>query len=294
MNKEKGPFPVWVDGAKVKENDKTRSFGAQLQAFVVAHNLWNSSSSDPLRPVLAIFFTTTQGEGAFRSNLDRRELLRVHGLGSKDNGHPMEFMKSVDYVVGVQRYAPVYEGGQRVFTGGSIITVAIKEFVEEQPTLVDSDTIAFLLSVQRSKLVREQQGFSERHLDKMIERFPFSSEKHGTLPYERETILAESRRFVAALNARATEIPIPDDPLFGVQLLLSALNLKIALRNQVNPTYYTPSDRGDFQEVGTLRMGHAPGLAVRISQADCAKWIVGELDSFKQWCKVRRITRTGY
>lgn len=283
---ERGPFPVAVETeenkGKRKSERKSHTFSATLLGFTMA-DYWEGHSADPLRPALAVFATSLQEEGPFVMNLKKGQKLRAVGIGSssQSEGYPMEFMKSAGYLFGVQRYRPRWEDGALVFTGGSVIEVVIQSLVDFDPGMSDPDVVRFLLSVKEDKLRNQALTFPTTRLDEMLARYDFPKVTGAPPPYDRATVLAEGRRFAVALEKRG-DPPVVGDPLFGVQLLLSALARGFALRSETRH-FYSPYDRGRFFEVGMARVKRAPGLAFELSQGDCAKWFAAELAAYKAW-----------
>lgn len=276
-----GPFLTRVEtpedrNRRLRYVPKSRSFSAQLVAFtMVGEDHWSSTSRDPLRPAFALFITTRQEEVPFLANLRKGRKLRVMGLGTGRNteGWPLEFLKSAGYKTAVQR-TPL----------GCAIEVFLTDLFEWKPGMVDPDKVSFLLSVKEARLREEHARFGALPLEALFREYPqrttddrWTPDGDKSVRYDPTTVLAEGRRFVSALDQRA-EVPLPPDPVFGAQVLLSALRHGYAKR--AGAGYYSPSSDRGFWEVNAAEARRAPGLSFSMTQAGLAAWLAAEVAVF--------------
>jgi hypothetical protein len=304
LRAEGGPWKVRFETAEDRGRrryygtPKTREFSAVLVAFTTANGFWSSGQHDPLRPVHAVFAVTRGGEVPFTANLRAGRKLRVEGLGSSsgDKGHPMEFLKSAEYEVRSQR-----------LDHGVVLDVFLRDLFECAPAMTNDEEVLFVVSESEDRLRREAAAFDPAGLDVVLDRFhrregediraferrigesPLGLTRDFDLvKVRRSVVLAEGRRFAAAIDRRA-DIPILADPLFGVQLLCSALAHKFATRS-THYAPFSPSTGGNFCEVGMDRTGRAPGLAFRRRQDDLEAWLASEVAAYDA-LRSRRLAR---
>lgn len=251
---------------------KTRSFGAALVAFtVVAPAFWESSAVDPLRPVFALFAMSRDEEGPFMANVRRGNRLRVDGITSNNAGHPMEFLKSAGYDMKPQR-SP----------SGTLMEVFLRDLYDFVPGIIP-DEVRFIISAPLAKLRTEAALLPDDGLADLLREHPATG-REGAFRYDPATVLAEARHFAAKLN-QYTLVPLLSEPLFGVQILLSALCRGLVFRDErgrhdtVNDTW-SPYDRARFAEVGMTPAKRAPGLLCAMSQPAIAAWLAEEVSIF--------------
>jgi len=268
------PFYCRVETAEDRDRrrrylPKGRSFGAQLIACQMAHGFWEGSERDPLRPTFALFATSRQEAGPFLVNLRRGRRIRATGIGyDSKGGWPIEFLKSADYSFNEQKVDAVTftneDEGTATTQPGTLIEVFLRPCFEFKPGMHDPDEVCFVLSLSAERLRLESERTPQRGVDVLLRRYNFEeTRKHWyeAPPYDRATVVAEGLRFAAALNERCL-LPIPPEPLFCANLLLSALAKGMAKRNQRGALDFSPDDReSTFQEVGMALAKRAPGLA---------------------------------
>lgn len=293
-----GPWQVRFEtaedrGRNARYGRKTREFSATLVSFTMANGLFASGQNDPLRPASALFAMSRAEESPFVANLRAGRRLRIHGMGSGNAGHPMEFLKSADYEYRPQRHPE-----------GVLVEVFLRPLYELVPGMVGQDDVTFLLSDAIEDYRREAAAFDHTGLDALLARYqrrpgePVGrfEQRVGPAPLDfdrdfdlvrvdRETVLAEGRRFAAAIDKRA-DIPLLPDPLFGVQILCSALAYRFARRSMHRPPF-SPSDNKAFCEVGVERAKRAPGLAFRASQATLEQWLAAEVAVYDRGGRTR-------
>jgi len=274
---------------------KTREFPATLVAFTTANMLFEMGQHDPLRPVLAVFALSRAAEGPFIANLRAGRRLRIDGLGSsRDEGLPMEFMKSAGYEVRCQRMEWTVRAGDKDHVQqGTMVDVFVRDLYEFSPVIANEERVSFLLSEREDRYVREAPSFDARGVDTVLGWYrPLPNESDwarerrmdeaglGTkkVDVRPDTVVAEARHFAAAIDRRA-DIPLLADPLFGVQILCSALARGYAVRSSyVAP--FSPHTREGFCEVGVSRTHRAPGLAFKMRQDDLAEWLAAEVAAY--------------
>ncbi len=270
-------FNVRVESAadrdrRQRHTRKTRSFGAALVAFtVVAPAFWEPSSSDPLRPVFALFAMSRDEEGPFMANVRRGNRLRVDGITSNNSGHPMEFLKSAGYDMKPQR-SPA----------GTLVEVFLRDLYDFVPGMIP-DEVRFIISAPLAKLHQEAASLPGDGLADLLREQP-TKNRDGNFRYDPATVLAEARHFAAKLN-QYTLVPLLSEPLFGVQILLSALHRGYVVRDErgrydtTNDTW-SPYDHSRFCEVGMAPAKRAPGLLCAMSQPGIAAWLAEEVSVF--------------
>jgi hypothetical protein len=270
-----------------------------LVAFTTANGFWGPGLHDPLRPVHAVFALSRASETPFVANLRAGRKLRVEGMGStSDKGYPMEFLKSAEYECRPQR-----------LDDGVVVDVFVRDLFECAPALANDEEVLFLLSESEERLQKEAASFDPAGLGFVLDRFfPRSGEDvrafekrvgddlpglvrdRDRMKVRREVVIAEGRRFAAAIDRRA-DVPLLADPLFGAQLLCSALAHGYATRSVHLPPFY-PSGSAAFCEVGMERTGRAPGLAFRRRQAELEAWLAAEVAVFDRIRTGRRRRNT--
>lgn len=280
---------------------KTREFSAELVSFVTANGYFELGQHNPLRPVLAVFALSRAAEGPFVANLRAGRRLRVDGIGgrSSDDGLPMEFMKSVGYEVRAQRleWTTRTEDGEQV-QQGTVLDVFVRDLYEFSPVITNEEEVVFLLSESTERYQREAAAMDGR--DVALARLVVNQYRSGAtesdydrrrrmaeaglgaspVSIDRETVVAEGRRFAAAIDRRA-DIPLLADMVFGVQLLCSALAHGYAVRSQHTPPF-SPHDNKGFCEVGMERTKRAPGIAFRMKQSSLEEWLAAEVAAFDE------------
>lgn len=300
MIEQEGPWRVRFEtaedrGRQARWNQKTREFSAMLVSFTMANGLWDNGKNDPLRPVFALFAMSRASETPFVSNLRAGRTLRVDGIGAaRDNGQPMEFLKSAEY-----EYRPQRHGG------GVLVEVFLRELYEFVPGMTTDGDVTFVICEAAERYEREAARFDAHGLHVVLERFhkrqDESTERFekriGPSPIGRERnfervkvdpgiVLAEGRRFAAAIDKRA-DIPLLSEPLFGVQILCSAMAYGFAFRSMHRPPF-SPSDAKAFCEVGMARAKRAPGLGFTASQTTIEEWLAAEVAIFDKLRLPRR------
>lgn len=300
MSVQEGPWRVRFEtaedrGRQARWNQKTREFSAMLVSFVMGNGLWESGSNEPLRPVFALFAMSRAEETPFVSNLRAGRKLRVEGMGSSSyGGYPMEFLKSAKYEFRPQRHP-----------GGVLVEVFLRDLFEFVPGMTTDGAVTFVLCEARERYEQEVERFDARGLPVVLERFHKRADESrerfekriGPSPIGRERdfdrvqvdpgiVLAEGRRFAAAIDKRA-DIPLLSEPLFGVQILCSAMAHGFAFRSMHRPPF-SPSDTKAFCEAGMHRAKRAPGLAFTASQATIEEWLAAEVAAFDKLRLPRR------
>lgn len=284
-----GPFEARVETGEDKGNrnrrygPKGRSFGAHLAAFQVAHHLWDASDTEPLRPTFALFVCSRESSKAFLMNLRKGRTLRIEGMGwSNNGGHPMEFLKSVGFVFHESEGMTDEAEPQPIVR----IEVVLKHLYEFVPGMTD-DMVSFVLALPAQRLRSESMMLNTpdrlREVDRVIATYTergLKREPYAVPPFERETLIAEGLRFAASIDKRSS-IPLPTSPVFCARLLLSALHLGHAIRDERDrlDLGYSPSSddrvKRRFVEVGMHRAKRAPGLACKIPDVQLEEWIAG-------------------
>lgn len=287
MTDAAGPWPVRFETAedKGRHPTKTREFSATLVSFISAPMLWSAGGNDPLRPVFALLAMSRDVEIPFVANLkEGKKKLRIEGLGSgRDNGHPMEFLKSAGYEFRPQRVG-----------GGVMLEVFLRDLFEETPGMVDEQGVTFLLSEDAERYEREAAAFDRAGLTLVLDQFtrrknetwdqfgirvgeaPINRARDfANVAVNRATVLAEGRRFAAAIHERA-DIPLLPDPLFGVQILCSAMAYGFAARS----TDFSVHVSKPFCEAGMDRAKRHPGLAFTASHVQIEAWLAAEVATF--------------
>ena len=280
MSQQEGPWRVRFEtaedrGKQSRWNQKTREFSAMLVSFVMANGLWENGKNDPLRPAFALFAMSRAEETPFVSNLRAGRVLRVEGMGSsRENGHPMEFLKSAEYEFRPQRY-----------NGGVLVEVFLRELFEHVPGMTTDGDVTFVLCEKAERFEKEAASFDRAGLHAVLDLF----EKRPGESIERERnfervkvdpdiVIAEGRRFASLIDKRA-DVPLLSEPLFGVQILCSALAYGFAFRSMHRPPF-SPSDAKAFCEVGMARAKRAPGLGFQVSAATLEEWLAAEVTAF--------------
>lgn len=300
---EGGPWKVRFETAEDRGrrrnygSRKTREFSAQLISFVTANGYFDLGQHNPLRPVLAVFAMSRAAEGPFVANLRAGRRLRIDGLGgSREEGLPLEFMKSAGYEVRPQRLEWITRtaDGEQV-QQGTVLDVFVRDLYEFSPVIANEEEVCFLISESVERYQREAAGLSAPLAKLVLRQYqPREGERDwerekrvaeaglGTRPVsvDPEIMVAEGRRFAAAIDRRA-DVPLLADPLFGVQLLCSALARGYALRSQHSPPF-SPHETKSFCEVGVERTKRAPGLAFKMRQDSLEKWLAAEVAAYDE------------
>jgi hypothetical protein len=177
---------------------KGRSFTAKCTCLVVADNMWESGSSDNIRPIWAQFAGSDAQMRPFATNLKLGRKAEQTGSGRRSSSGRLEFLRSVNYQLAWQREAE-----------GTLLTVYHPELFRLDPGMVDPRGAAFVMLAPSWWLERQ------------------------TLPPDE----ARASLFAAMLDRR-TRCPLVADVSFYRQLLAAAMVQGLATTPETNVAGY--------------------------------------------------------
>ena len=241
------------------EEDKGRSFSADLIAYVEADNLWSSTQTDKHRPVFAIFGASEMEMKAFMANLfTGRQAEKSDGGSWK-----LELLKTAGYL----------HFTQRCTNGGVLVTVFMPKLFLLDPGMVDPDWITFLCFPTKEWC--RQQTFDLNAARKKLKML-FGTTIQST-DTELHLLLCKGALLLAYLDRRV-RYPLIFDPVFGLYLM-----------NNIYP-YVNNFDsyQNSYSSMGMKEVGFESGFSLRIGQESFGtmlstavqQWYKAEEDSF--------------
>lgn len=212
-----------------REEGKGRSFQATCVAVVTADALFPEAKTDartrPVRPVWAMFAGTDSELRAFMTNLRMGRKAQEPGYGKKGDSDRLEFLRSVGFLTCWQREPE-----------GCLATIYHPELFRLDPGMVDPTGLRFVLMVPAdwSDAQRVDVKAAVRHVQRL---YPRADE--GLLA----SLVPTAYLFAAYLDRR-TRCPLVADGRFYLQLLVAALDTKLASLPGANPKYHV--DRSEW------------------------------------------------
>lgn len=190
---------------------KGRSFRGVVLAYATATGLWSSGSTgDVVRPVFTVLGAADEEARPLLENLRAGERATLKGEEVYSSRSQLELLRSANYAFHLQR------------TGeGTLITAYLPELFEFQPGLLDPDGVRFVVVPARQDVDAipvsvEETRVVVRHLEVLEETAEASRE------------LCAMAALWAAYFDQRSELPIPPELSFRVQLYLAALQEGIA------------------------------------------------------------------
>jgi hypothetical protein len=258
---------IYSDGCGKKKR-KGRAFSAEVLAYASASALWDAGSASTLRPAFLLCGTSEEEAEPVRENLRAGERAHMKGDPGPDAGTYVEFMRSAGYAFASERTEE-----------GTIITAHLPELCDFQPGLVDPAGVRFVLFPARDDLAEMHVGELEfAALRRALARLGVA------VPHDDLSDLAATAAMWAAYLDERSELPIPPDTSFRIELCLAAL--KDGLASLAVP----PGKTGTFGPFEHEKFGFtayiaphvalAPGIACMATHAELAALLAREIKRF--------------
>ena len=265
---------------KPEEGKKGRAFAATLLGYMAADRCWDGGTNTrngPTRPIYLAYATSLAEAGPFTANLraGRRAVLG-DGRSSHNARHSQAFelLRSAGYAFSASRSK-----------AGVITTAYLHDLFRLDPGMVDPAGVRFAILPDLRWAQAQAATLDLRGIERHVRALGFDGAKEDPMvgpAMPRLLELAPLATLFAAYLDRRVRAPLIPDARFFVQIMLGAVNARIASLTGAG-TWVWGGRHGydaDFEAHDLDRLGFGEGIALGATHEAIEGLLAREVDRF--------------